>query len=158
MAIASMARVIMHVFTFSIAAFLPAVFIDASNMFHLYRDKSLVSDSTAAVIIIFSMFVFPAELPEIFGGPRRRSEFLHVFLNCFYLDARICLRCALHIKIDVFVIFFVSLSIEVTFLYRVNNLVTGNKIYSVKKQCAFIIVISPVRNVQITTWHSRSRA
>ncbi|XP_065054256.1 Na(+)/citrate cotransporter-like [Rhopilema esculentum] len=34
--------------------------------------KSYVSDSTAAVIICFSMFVFPAERPEMFGGPRRK--------------------------------------------------------------------------------------
>ncbi|XP_065054257.1 Na(+)/citrate cotransporter-like [Rhopilema esculentum] len=35
--------------------------------------KSYVSDSTAGVIISFSMFVFPSERPEILGGPRRRK-------------------------------------------------------------------------------------
>jgi len=35
--------------------------------------KSYVSDATAAIIICFSMFVFPSERPEVLGGPRRKK-------------------------------------------------------------------------------------
>eukprot|EP00112_Aurelia_sp_Birch-Aquarium-sp1_P007095 Seg1775.1 transcript_id=Seg1775.1/GoldUCD/mRNA.D3Y31 product="Solute carrier family 13 member 3" protein_id=Seg1775.1/GoldUCD/D3Y31 len=35
--------------------------------------KSYVSDSTAAILICFSMFLFPSKRPEIFGGPRTKQ-------------------------------------------------------------------------------------
>ena len=33
--------------------------------------KSYVTDATAAIVIAFSMFLFPSVRPELFGGPRR---------------------------------------------------------------------------------------
>ena len=43
--------------------------------FACFREKSYVSDATAAIIICFSMFVFPSERPEVLGGPRRKSTY-----------------------------------------------------------------------------------
>jgi len=42
-------------------------------LFPMGKGKSYVSDSTAGVIISFSMFLFPSERPEILGGPRRSN-------------------------------------------------------------------------------------
>lgn len=47
-----------------------------SNLFSVLssRKKSYVSDSTAAILIVFSMFLFPSERPFILGGKRTRSK------------------------------------------------------------------------------------
>ena len=42
-----------------------------------------MSDATAAIIICFSMFIFPAERPEILGGPRRKSKYTESSRHAF---------------------------------------------------------------------------
>ena len=34
----------------------------------------MVTDATAGICIIFSMFFFPSVRPEMFGGPRREGK------------------------------------------------------------------------------------
>ena len=42
--------------------------------FYLRDDKSYVSDATAAILVIFSMFLFPSVRPEMFGGKRATGK------------------------------------------------------------------------------------
>jgi len=43
------------------------------SLFTGSNGKSMVTDATAGICIIFSMFFFPSVRPEMFGGPRRKE-------------------------------------------------------------------------------------
>ena len=43
-------------------------------LLYLRDDKSYVSDATAAILVVFSMFLFPSVRPEMFGGKRATGK------------------------------------------------------------------------------------